>query len=136
MEKIDVFKNKNAKMVYYPELKIVHNTFHGKPTGKQFRDALDAGVEVMKKYGSTKWLSDDRENQVQFSKEDDEWADKDWFPRMVEVGWKTWAMVVPEAVAARMNLIEIIDKIYEQGIRISIFTNLDEALKWLSEMED
>jgi len=44
-------------------------------------------------------------------------------------------MVVPEAVAARMNLIEIIDKIYDQGIRISIFTDLDEALKWLTEME-
>jgi hypothetical protein len=135
MEKIDVFQNENAKMVYYPELKIVHNTFHGKPTGKQFREALDAGVEVMKKYGSTKWLSDDRQNQAQFSEEDNEWADSVWFPRMQEVGWKTWAMVVPESVAARDNVVDIIDKIYDQGVRISVFVDLDEALEWLSKME-
>jgi hypothetical protein len=135
MEKIDVFQNENAKMVYYPELKIVHNTFHGKPTGKQFREALDAGVEVMKKYGATKWLSDDRQNQAQFSDEDNVWADSVWFPRMQEVGWKTWAMVVPESVAARDNVVDIIDKIYDQGVRISVFVDLDEALKWLSEME-
>jgi hypothetical protein len=135
MEKIDVFQNENAKMVYYPELKIVHNTFHGKPTGKQFREALDAGVEVMKKYGSTKWLSDDRQNQAQFSEEDNEWADSVWFPRMQEVGWKTWAMVVPESVAARDNVVDIIDKIYDQGVRISVFVDLDEALKWLSETD-
>lgn len=113
MKTIDVFQNENAKMVYYPELKIVHNTFHGKPTGKQFREALDAGVEVMKKYGGTKWLSDDRQNQAQFSAEDNRWADREWFPRMQEVGWKTWAMVVPESVAARDNVVEIIDKIFE-----------------------
>ena len=136
MEKIDVFQNENAKMVYYPELKIVHNTFSGSPTGKQFREALDAGAEVMKKYGSTKWLSDDRENQVQFSDEDNQWADSVWFPKMLQVGWKTWAMVVPEAVAARDSLVEIIDNIFEQGIRISVFTDLDEALEWLSNVED
>ena len=135
MEKIDVFQNENAKMVYYPDLKIVHNTFSGSPSGKQFREALDAGVEVMKKYGSTKWLSDDRENQVQFSDEDNEWADKDWFPRMLQVGWKTWAMVVPESVAARDNLVDIIDRIYEQGIRIEVFVDLDKSLQWLTEME-
>lgn len=135
MEKIDVFKNENATLVYYPELKIVHNTFRGQPTGKQFREALNAGVEIMKKYGSTKWLSDDRENQVIFSDEDNEWADNDWFPRMKEIGWKTWAMVVPEAVAARDLLVDIIDKNYERGIRISVFVDLDEALKWLSEVE-
>ena len=135
MKKIEVFQNENATMVYYPELKIVHNTFRGQPTGKQFREALDAGVEVMKEYGSTKWLSDDRQNQVVFSDEDNQWADKVWFPRMVEVGWKSWAMVVPESVAARDNLVDIIDKIYEQGIKISVFIDLDEALQWLIEME-
>jgi hypothetical protein len=52
MEKIAVFENECSTMVYYPDTKIVHNTFRGQPTGKLFRDALDAGVATMKKYGS------------------------------------------------------------------------------------
>jgi len=95
MEKTTVFQNECATLVYYPETHIVHNTFRGQPTGEQFREALNAGVEVMRKYGGSKWLSDDRENKVIFSAEDQEWADNDWFPRMTEVGWKTWAMVMP-----------------------------------------
>jgi len=131
MKEITVYQNECASMVYYPDEKIVHNTFRGRPTGKLFREALDAGVETMKKYGSTKWLSDDRENEAVFSPEDNEWADKDWFPRMVEVGWKTWAMVVPKQVEARMNVKEIIDKIFAEGVRIMVFSDLDDALEWL-----
>jgi len=135
MEKEIVFQNENSTMVYYPVVNIVHNTFFGKPTGKQFRESLDAGVKVMKEHGCTKWLSDDRENEVQFSAEDNEWADSDWFPRMQKVGWKTWAMVVPKAVKARLNVSEIIDKIYKQGIRISVFSDFNEALEWLIKAE-
>ena len=131
MEKTIVFQNENATMVYYPVVDIVHNTFRGKPTGKEFREALDAGVKVMKEYKSTKWLSDDRENEVVFSAEDNEWADRDWFPRMQEVGWKTWAMVVPKSVKARLNVKDIIDKIHAQGVRVAVFSDLNEALEWL-----
>jgi hypothetical protein len=135
MEKTIVFQNENATMVFYPVVNIVHNTFRGKPTGKQFREALDAGVEVMKKHGSTKWLSDDRENEVVFSAEDNAWADSDWFPRMQKVGWKTWAMVVPQTAKARMNVKEIIDKIYQQGVRVAVFSDLNEALAWLIKVD-
>jgi hypothetical protein len=135
MEKITVFQNKCAMMVYYPDVMIVHNTFRGQPTGKQFREALDAGVAVMKKYGGSKWLSDDRENQVVFSAEDQAWADNDWFPRMVAAGWKSWAMVVPYEVKAQFNLAEIVDKNFERGIRIMVFTNPEEALDWLIKLK-
>jgi hypothetical protein len=131
MEKTTVFQNECATMVYYPEARIVHNTFRGQPTGKQFREALDAGVEMLKKYGGSKWLSDDRENKVVFSAEDQAWADNDWFPRMVEAGWKTWAMIVPHEVKARFNLKEIVERIFARGIKIMVFTDLDEALEWL-----
>jgi hypothetical protein len=135
MEKITILENECAVLVYYPDLKIVHNTFRGQPTGKLFREALDAGVEVMKKYGSTKWLSDDRENQVMFSPEDQDWADNDWFPRMVKIGWKSWAMVVPQALKARLNVKEIVEKNFERGIRIAVFSDFDEALEWLTKIE-
>ena len=135
MEKTIVFQSETATMVFYPVVNIVHNTFRGKPTGQDFREALDAGVKVMKEHGATKWLSDDRENEVVFSPEDHEWADNDWFPRMKKNGWKTWAMVVPEFVKARLNVKEIIDKNYDRGIRIAVFTDVNEALQWLIKVD-
>jgi hypothetical protein len=78
-------------------------------------------------------LSDDRENKSVFSAEDQDWADNDWFPRMVEVGWKSWAMVVPNEMKARLNVKEVIEKIFARGIKVMVFTNLDEALEWLKK---
>jgi hypothetical protein len=72
---------------------------------------------------------------VVFSDEDNEWADQVWFPKMQNVGWKTWAMVVPQAVKARMNVREIIDKIHEQGVRVAVFSDINEALEWLIKVE-
>ena len=131
MKKITVFENECSTMVYYPDEKIIHNRFRGQPTGDIFRDALNAGVETMEKYGATKWLSDDLENKSVFSAEDDEWARLDWLPRMVKVGWKTWAMAVPEQTEARMNVKEIVENIFSRGVRVMVFTNIDEALEWL-----
>lgn len=136
MEKITVFEKEYATMVYYPDVKILHNTFHGQPTSEQFRESLDAGVGALEKYSGSKWLSDDLENKMAFVPEDQDWADNDWFPRMVKVGWKTWAMVVPREIKARINLIDIIDKNYDRGIRIEVFSQLDEALQWLIKVAE
>lgn len=54
---------------------------------------------------------------------------------MKKVGWKTWAMVVPKVTKARMNVKEIIDNIYVQGVRVAVFTDLNEALEWLIKVD-
>lgn len=136
MKKITVLEKDYATMVYYPEVKIVHNTFRGQPTSEQFRESLNAGVDALEKYGGSKWLSDDLENAAVFSPEDQDWADNDWYPRMVNAGWKTWAMVVPREIKARINLIDIIDKNLDRGIRIEVFSQTDEALQWLIKVTD
>jgi hypothetical protein len=134
MEKITLFENECATLVYYPDAKVVHNTFRGHPEGKQFRDAFNAGVEAMKKYGGAKWLSDDRECTVAFPPEDQEWADNDWFPRMVQVGWKMWAMVVPNEIKSRINMVDVVDKMFDRGIKVAVFSDFDEAFQWLLKM--
>jgi hypothetical protein len=54
---------------------------------------------------------------------------------MVAAGWKSWAMVVPYEVKAQFNLAEIVDKNFERGIRIMVFTNPEEALDWLIKLK-
>jgi len=130
MSELVIIKNPSATLVYHSEKGIVHHTFHRPIHGDDFRSILNAGVELLKKYGAQKWLSDDRENSA-LSPEDTEWSMKDWFPRAKESGWKYWALVIPESVVARMNLKQFIDQYFQQGLWIMVFTNPEDALKWL-----
>jgi hypothetical protein len=126
-----IINNEYATLFYHPDTKIVHHTFHKPIGGDHFRSILNTGVETMGKNGAQKWLSDDRNNAA-MSQEDTDWSQADWFPRAMKAGWKFWAIVVPHDIMGRMNMKEFVDMYYEQGLRIMVFTNPDEAMKWLA----
>jgi hypothetical protein len=130
MEKQTIIQNENASLFYYPEAKIVHHVFHKPISGQAFRDVLNKGAETLEKNQASKWLSDDREN-LALPPEDTEWSKTNWFPRSVKSGWKFWALVVPEDMMAKLNMKEFIDSYFEQGLRIAVFSDPEEALKWL-----
>ncbi len=85
MPAIKILDDANISMWYYPETKILHHQVHQFFCGKPFRDALSKGAEIFEKYGAQKWLSDDRAIPA-LSKEDLEWGDRDWFPRVAKCG--------------------------------------------------
>jgi len=130
---ITLIKNEYSTLVCQPDAKIVHHTFHRTIGGEAFRNILNTGVDAMEKYKASKWLSDDRENSA-LSPEDTEWSKNNWFPRAVKAGWKYWALVVPQDVMAQLNLQEFVDSYSEQGLRIMVFTDPDEAMEWLLKM--
>ena len=131
MSEITIIQNEYATLVYHPDTKIVHHTFHKPISGQNFREVLNTGAKTLEKYKASKWLSDDRGNSA-LSPEDTEWSKTDWFPRAVKAGWKYWALVVPEDTLARMNLKEFVDSYFEQGLRIGVFSEPEEAMKWLT----
>lgn len=130
MDAVTVVDNEFATLTYHPDSKIVHHVFHKPIGGQEFRNILNSGVDLLHKYGAQKWLSDDRENSA-LPQEDTDWSMTDWFPRARSAGWQYWALVVPPDILARMNLKEFVDMYYEQGLRIMVFTNPDEAKTWL-----
>jgi len=134
MSDMTIINNKFATLVYHTETKIVHHTFHRPIGGNEFREVLTTGAETLKKYGASKWLSDDRNNSA-LSPEDTEWSKTVWFPQSFEAGWKYWALVVPEDMMARMNLKEFVDSYAEQGLRIMVFVTPDEAMAWLQKID-
>lgn len=91
---------------------------------------MNSGAELLEKHKAAKWLSDDRENSA-LSPEDTQWSMENWFPRAKAAGWKFWALVVPPDIMARMNLKEFVDSYYEQGLRIMVFSEPQEAQAWL-----
>ena len=134
MSTMTIIDNEFATLKYYPETKIVHHVFHKPIFGAAFREVLDEGIELLKKYGAQKWLSDDRQNMA-LPPDDSEWAKIDWFSRAAEAGWKYWALVVPPYdLMAQQNYNEFIDNVFEQGVRTMVFTEPESALAWLKDV--
>ncbi|MBI1282117.1 MAG: hypothetical protein GC179_28580 [Anaerolineaceae bacterium] len=135
MADLTILTNEYATLVYHEDTKIVHHTFLQPIGGQPFRDILLAGVDCMTKYGATKWLSDDRENS-ELSPDDGKWATTIWAKLVQDAGWKSWALVVPNDILGRLNMVEFVNLYSKRGVRVQVFTKLEEALAWLEQQSD
>lgn len=132
-----LFSSPYITVEYRPEKKLIYHTIH-KPIGGQaqmLKEALDIGTDALRKYGVSKWLSDDRKNGP-LPPEVLEWGFADWNPRTIKAGWKYWANVVPGDIAAAGTLMPVIDDLYKLGLRMQVFTTVEDALQWLDQMPD
>jgi hypothetical protein len=125
----------SAKVLYRTDSKIVHHEFFTPVRGNAFREALLTGLEAMKKRGGCKWLSDDRKNASLWP-DDENWARTVWFPQVVKAGWKYWAIVMPERLAAKWNMERHAAHYRPFGIVAKTFSDPDAALKWLENAEN
>jgi hypothetical protein len=126
-----VIDNEFATLFYHEDTKVVHHSFKKAIAGEALRNLLLTGVDVLKKNEAHKWLSDDRGMDAPLPDEDTAWAQAEWFPRAKEAGWQYWALVVPAEVKSRINLSEFVFNYAQQGLRVAVFTQPEEAMKWL-----
>jgi len=136
MSKITLYNTPYITVEYHPDKKFIFHTIHQPMSGQlaQFKEALDAGTAAMHKYGLCKWLSDDRNNDA-LTDEGNQWSATDWQPRTMKAGWKYWANVVPQDLAAAGTLLPIIEMLFEAGLRMAVFTEVDDAIAWLDTLE-
>ncbi len=123
--------NDAVTLVYYPEFGIVHHTFHRGIKDEELQEVLKAGLQVFIENGCHKWLSDDRGNADGLSQEQFEWGEINWIQPMIRAGWKFWALVVPDEISAREDMIPLIESYYERGVRVMVFTDVQRAQDWL-----
>jgi len=134
MSETIIVDNEYVTLWYHPEHKVIHHQFHKYTYGEALREAFTEGAKLMEKYGAKKWLSDDRKNSA-LTKEDMEWADTVWRPRVIKAGYKYWALVLPEKIVGQMNLKQIIKQKYANlGITVELFNGPDEAMQWLKSV--
>jgi hypothetical protein len=91
---------------------------------------LSKGAEYLEKYGMKKWLSDDS-NVVAITKEDAEWGDKVWAPRVIKAGFKYWAVVMPTSAMGSLQVNRFVKEYREKGVTVEVFNSVDAAKAWL-----
>lgn len=136
MSRITLFDNEFVTVEYLSDKGLIYHTIH-KPVEDRvpmFIQALNAGTEALRKYGATKWLSDDRKNGP-LHNDLIEWGFTDWNPRTISYGWKYWANVVPQEVASAGTLIPTIEDLHKRGLRMQVFTTVEEAMAWLDKQK-
>lgn len=130
-------KSEMLTIEYLPDKKMIYHTTH-RPVGdadvEEWKEALNKGSQALKDYGISKWLSDDRENGP-IPQAIVEWGATDFTARTVGNGWKYWANVVPKDLIAAGTYIPIIDQFFKVGLRMRVFSSLDEAFSWMEEVE-
>lgn len=100
--------------------------------GEDFRDGLDAGLELVQEKEATNWLADLREMGT-VTDEDQEWSNNNWFPRALETTLAHMAIVQPESVVANMSVENIMKEVAGGELTSHYFDNRSEAKQWLRE---
>ena len=118
MAKETCLENEFITIWYHADTGIVHHEWH-----KFF-------TELLRKHNVTKWLSDDRKYPV-LTADDSTWAEAIWFPKTVSAGWKYWAIVMPHTPIGQINIGQFVKNVAAAGITVQIFSEPDEAMKWL-----
>jgi len=130
MDKELILDNEYMTVCYYPNKKIVSHEFHKFTYGKTLQDGLSAGAAILEEKGAQKWLADQRK-KTGSDKDDMNWTSTVWRPRVIKAGLKYWAIVLPEKILGQMVMKRIIEEYANTGVKVQMFNNPDEAMRWL-----
>ncbi len=130
MEKLIIEENDRYSLYCYPKHGIIHHVIHQFIYGDAFQNLLTKGAEAFENYKCDKWLSNDRSNTV-LRKEDVEWGQKYWEPRVLKAGWKYWAIIIPQSAVGKLSMKSIIDRYASLGVNVEIFDDEQAGLNWL-----
>lgn len=125
-----LYESDNARIEWMESERIIFKKFSGFIKADELREAFNVGYDQLKKAGGKKWMSDNRDLTV-YKRDDIDWINGDWFPRMKRAGWKYWALVEPQSPIGAMTM-KNFKYFTDEGIVVKIFSDAEDALKWLS----
>jgi hypothetical protein len=129
-----IYQGKNSEIEWLEAHKTILKTFSGFIMGYELHEAFNAGYTQLKNTGGKKWLSDNRKLPV-YRQEDITWINEEWFPRMLDIGWKYWALLEPESHTGAF-VMKKFQFYIDKGITLQTFTSMEEALAWLDSFPD
>lgn len=107
-----------------------HMEWQGWASPTEFKAANDALVQAITEDRSTKVLGDSRQIKV-IQKTDQQWVNRDWFPRILAAGLTRMALILPESGLAKMNVDDMLSRVADR-LDMAYFATLDDARKWLA----
>lgn len=114
-------------LVEVPCLKI---KWVGLPPSEEFRKGCNTALELMRKHGIVKILTDNTEAKV-FAVEDQRWLNEEWLPQAQAIGYRCSAVLVQNDPFVTFAVKNIMAKRDPKKFTSKFFTDEREALEWL-----
>jgi hypothetical protein len=120
-----------AVMWWNATSRAVHVEWQGWADPAEFAAALEAGLSALSEHRASRWLADCRDMKT-IQQSDQDWLDRNWFPRMIAAGLRRMALVIPKSGLAMTNLEDIISRVPADKIDAEFFATVAEAESWIS----
>ena len=98
--------------------------------GPQFVDSLEASLVAIKKHRASRGLVDSR-YQKAVPQPDQDWVNRDWFPRALAAGLRRLALVIPESALAMMSIEDVLSRVRGTMLHVEYFATAAQARTWL-----
>ena len=96
----------------------------------EFAAANDAIISALKAHHASRALADCR-NMKAIQQSDQDWAVKDWLPRIISAGLTRLALVIAKSGLAQMNVENVMTRVPGTKLTVGYFETVAEAADWL-----
>jgi hypothetical protein len=98
-----LFSSKHLDVEYNPEYKYLYANWKGFQTFETIKQGGEKILELLQTKGARKLLNDNTSVSGPFTNESQEWAAKNWFPRMMKAGLTHFAWIFSSNVFAVLS---------------------------------
>jgi hypothetical protein len=126
---------KYLSIIWDEETRCMISQWHGGHVGRNIKEGLDTTLEEFKKrLPGAQWIGDTTDIGV-IGLEEQNWIDKDWFPRFLATEVQYMVVIQPKSAVAKLMVDQIVSKV--PGTRLSIFNcaTLEEARAWMKKQK-
>lgn len=118
--------------IYYKEEDaLIFMDWDGYATSEQFRAGSELMLRLVQEHNVSKVLADTKD-MVLISQEDQKWVVNEIFPKLIDAGCKTMALVSPHHYFNKVAIESLSFKANEKSLSCRIFHNLKTATDWLN----
>ncbi len=129
----DVIFDKSFLTIYHQtESKLIHLKWKGYATSEQFREGLNAALELVKEHDIQHWLGNLKMMQAILSS-DEEWSTQVWYPLIAETHIRKMAIVTSLDFFNNSTVKRIVTKSESvTNFETRYFVDITEAVTWLT----
>jgi hypothetical protein len=112
-------------------IQAVSTEWQGRADKADFINVLEASLVAIKKHHASRGLVDSL-LQKALPQSDQDWVNRDWFPRALAAGLRRLALVIPQNALAMMSIEEVLSRVRGTMLDVEYFSTVAEARKWLT----
>lgn len=125
------YESEDATVHWNTDLDAVILDWNGFVKGAEFKEPMDATLDLLAERGGSKLLADSSEMET-IDQDDQEWSLADWAPRAQEAGLDHLVVIYPESVVAAMSVDSVMDAANDD-IERHVTDDREEAEAWIAE---